>query len=95
MFSSPIDRFQPFSLISAAETIFRRCLAIASKFLQIWLEFPRELIPTNAVEIKQILEQSIESEFNFAALVEGYQELMCIHSLVIEVLRSVIGVFCE
>lgn len=94
------DRYSQISLLSTSEFTFRFYLSIAETFVKIWMKFPIPLIASNVESISDLLNSKNPAdsdsckEFSLSLLKETEEALVCVNSVVVEIIRFVFCLFC-
>ena len=98
------DRYSQISLLSTSEFTFRFYLSIAETFVKTWMKFPVPLIPANVDAVSELLESRNRADFDFdfdslkefslSVLKEMEEALVCVNSVVVEIIRFVFCLFC-
>lgn len=95
------DRYSQISLLSTSEFTFRFYLSIAETFVKTWMKFPVPLIPANVDAVSELLESRNRADFDFdslkefslSVLKEMEEALVCVNSVVVEIIRFVFCLF--
>lgn len=89
------DRYSQISLLSTSEFTFRFYLSIAETFVKIWMKFPIPLIASNVELVSDLLNSKNPAdsdsfkEFSLSLLKETEEALVCVNSVVVEIIRFV------
>lgn len=81
-------------MLSTSEFVFRYCLSIAESYVRNWMKFPVPLTASNSEKVFALLNRSniAESElgtFSLELLDEIREALICVNTVVVEIIRSV------
>ena len=94
------DRYSQILLLSTSEFTFRFYLSIAETFVKIWMKFPIPLIASNVELVSDLLNSKNPAdsdsfkEFSLSLLKETEEALVCVNSVVVEIIRFVFCLFC-